>query len=126
MMARCVAITGIAGMGLAGCVGTPDTDRFRVIDKLRIDENLINVLVETSGPDADGLSTQYAECVAAKYALDQGFGFARHIRTHRANTGGNWRADAVYSITPALPKGMRNIDAEVAVQNCAELGIPTG
>ena len=124
MMGRALAITGLATMGLTGC-GSPQTaSAFRVVDTLRIDEGLVNVLVETSGPLAEEQLDAYAGCVAAKYALERGFGFARHIRTNRSETGGTWRADAVYSITPTLPKGSRTMDAEVTVQNCTELGIP--
>ena len=67
----------------------------------------------------------YAECAAAQYALIRGFGFARHVRTQLDESAGNWRADAVYTISPALPEGLRTIDAEVTVQNCGLNGIPT-
>jgi hypothetical protein len=67
----------------------------------------------------------YAECAAAQYALIRGYGFARHVRTNVDNQGSLWRADAVYTISPALPRGLSTIDAEVTVQNCAENGIPT-
>lgn len=68
---------------------------------------------------------KYAECAAAQYALIRGFGFARHLRTNIAESGGTWRADAVYTISAALPNGLRTIDAEVTVRNCGSLGIPT-
>lgn len=67
----------------------------------------------------------YAECAAAQYALIRGYGFARHVRTNVAIEGGIWRADAVYTILPSLPKGLRTIDAEVVTLNCREQGIPT-
>ena len=66
----------------------------------------------------------YARCAAAQYALIRGYGFARHVRTNVAIEGGIWRGDAVYTISPALPAGLRTIDAEVTVQNCAAEGIP--
>ena len=129
MMARAVAISGLAALGLGGCSqGEPVTavpDGLHVAQVLRIDESLVNFLVETGDEELADLLDEYAECVAAGYTLKQGFGFARHIRTNRSNTGGIWRADAVYSITPALPRGSRTMDAEVIAQNCAELGIPT-
>ena len=126
MMARALAISGFAALGLSGCTQAPQTPGFRVADLLRIDDTLINILVETTGPDAQAMAPRYVECVAAQYALDHGYGFARHIRTNRSKTGGAWQADAVYSITPALPQGSRTLDVEVIVQTCAELGIPTG
>jgi len=39
--------------------------------------------------------------------------------------GGLWRADAVYTVSSALPRGSRTIDAEVTVADCTEQGIPT-
>ena len=35
------------------------------------------------------------------------------------------QADAVYTISPALPRGLRTLDAEVVVQDCKANGIPT-
>ncbi|MEM5519862.1 hypothetical protein [Sulfitobacter sp. AS59] len=67
----------------------------------------------------------YAECAAARYTLIRGFGFARHVRTNVEIVGGVWHADAVYTISPSLPRGLKTIDAEVTVQNCMERGIPT-
>ena len=67
----------------------------------------------------------YAECAAAQYALIRGYGFARHLRTTVAEEAGLWLADAVYTISPALPRGLKTIDAEVTVSFCAENKIPT-
>ena len=73
-------------------------------------------------------SVQYvprAECAAAGYTLIRGWGFARHLRTNVDEEAGVWRADAIYTISPALPRGLRTIDAEVVALACAEKGIPT-
>ncbi|MDF1727135.1 MAG: hypothetical protein P1U53_05220 [Sulfitobacter sp.] len=67
----------------------------------------------------------YAECAAAQYTLIRGYGFARHVRTNVVQEGGIWRGDAVYTISPSLPRGIKTIDAEVVVANCVEKGIPT-
>ena len=69
--------------------------------------------------------TDYAECAVAAYALSKGYGFARHLRTKLNEEGGVWSADAVYTISPALPAGVSTIDASVTVEACAEAGIPT-
>ena len=90
-----------------------------------IADGIINVLVEARGAEAEERSGDYADCVVAGYALENRFAFARPIRKQISKIGGNWRADAVYSVSPTLPIGPRTIDAEIAVQNCAELGIPT-
>lgn len=68
---------------------------------------------------------QYADCAAAQYALIRGYGFARHVRTTLTQQGGIWAADAVYTISPALPRGLRTLDAEVVVADCEANGIPT-
>lgn len=73
------------------------------------------------GQDVDN----YAECAAAQYALIRGYGFARHVRTNLNQAGGVWMADAVYTISPSLPRGLRTIDAEVVVADCEANEIPT-
>ncbi|MFC6638499.1 hypothetical protein GV827_01200 [Sulfitobacter sp. JBTF-M27] len=86
-------------------------------------------LVQFNVAMTNALSTQdvedYAECAAAQYTLIRGYGFARHVRTNVAQQGGIWRGDAVYTISPSLPRGIKTIDAEVVAANCAERGIPT-
>lgn len=67
----------------------------------------------------------YARCAAAQYAVIRGYGFTRHVRTLVSEEAGIWRADAVYTISPALPQGERTIDAEVTVADCQLRGIPT-
>lgn len=90
-----------------------------------LDGDLVNFLVEARGALATGDVENYAECAAAQYALIRGYGFARHVRTNVDERGGIWRGDAVYTISPALPRGVRTIDAEVVVARCRERGIPT-
>jgi hypothetical protein len=85
-------------------------------------------LVQFNVAMTNALSTQdvsnYAECAAAQYTLIRGYGFARHVRTNVSMEAGIWSADAVYTISPSLPRGLKTIDAEVTAQNCAEKGIP--
>jgi hypothetical protein len=69
--------------------------------------------------------TDYAECAAAQYALIRGYGFARNVRTLMDEEGGIWAGDAVYTISSALPRGLRTIDAEVTVAECVRRSIPT-
>jgi hypothetical protein len=66
----------------------------------------------------------FAECAAAQYAMLKGFGFTRHLSINIDEEGGLWRADAVYTISPELPRGSRTMDNEVTVFGCAENGIP--
>jgi len=90
-----------------------------------IDADLVQVDARMSGARQVGDVQDYARCAAAQYALAQGYGFARHLRTNVDEKGGVWSADAVYTVSPTLPRGLQTVDAEVTVQACAENGIPT-
>lgn len=124
----------LALAGLAGCdtsAGATAAQRggfdpvYRGVETRLLQGDLVNFRVAMSGArDLDDLEA-YAACAAAQYALIRGYGFARHVRTNVAEEGGVWRADAVYTISPALPRGSETIDAEVAVDHCTEQGIPT-
>ena len=101
------------------------TPSYDGIETLLLDGDLVNFRVTMRGARDTEDVAAYARCAAAQYALIRGFGFARHLRTNVAETGGNWRGDAVYTISAALPRGSKTIDAEVAVSDCDERGIPT-
>ena len=90
-----------------------------------LDSDLVNFRVKMRGVIPREALVDYAECVAAQYAIVREFGFARHLRTNVFEEGGIWIADGVYTISSALPDGVATLDAEVVVQNCAEKGIPT-
>ena len=98
---------------------------YKGIETRLLEGDLVNFLVLMDGARDTGDVEDYAECAAAQYALIRGYGFARHVRTNVAEEGGLWRGDAVYTISPALPRGTSTIDAEVTVSNCTETGIPT-
>ncbi len=119
----------LAAGGLTGCEASQDTPQpfapeYGAIETRLLDGDLVNFLVEMRGARGQGDVADYAECAAAQYTLIRGYGFARHLRTNVDEEGGVWRADAVYTISPALPRGLKTIDAEVTVFNCAENGIP--
>lgn len=98
---------------------------YQGVETKLLDGDLVQFNVAmTKARSADNVA-EYAECAAARYTLIRGFGFARHVRTNVEIVGGVWRADAVYTISPSLPRGLKTIDAEVTVQNCMERGIPT-
>lgn len=119
LVAGCAEVDASAGRGEAGA---PKHDG---VETRLLDGDLVNFHVAMSGGAKAEDVIAYAECAAAQYALIRGFGFARHVRTQLDESAGNWRADAVYTISPALPEGLRTIDAEVTVQNCGLNGIPT-
>nr|WP_163851224.1 hypothetical protein [Pseudooceanicola aestuarii] len=87
--------------------------------------DLVNFHVRMIGARGNLDVSDYAECAAAQYTLIRGYGFARHLRTNVVEQGGLWQADAVYTISAALPDGPKTIDAEVVAAACAENGIPT-
>ena len=132
-MSRAVFISFVALVlvaGLSGC-GAPsgeqvsrDAPVYQGIDTRLLDGDLVNFHVAMTGARSVEDVGQYAECAAAQYTLIRGYGFARHVRTNVAQKGGIWRGDAVYTISPALPRGLKTIDAEVVAAHCAENGIP--
>ncbi|MGB8621918.1 MAG: hypothetical protein WCD16_03770 [Paracoccaceae bacterium] len=118
-------------LGLAACGGAEDASKaafspsYLGVETRLLDGDLVNFMVGMKGARGQEDLGHYADCAAAQYALIRGYGFARHIRTNVAQEGGVWRADAVYTISPGLPRGVQTIDAEKTVAHCADEGIPT-
>ena len=116
---------------LTACTPTevPSQDSFAPeylgIETRRLDDDLVSFLVRMKGARTNADVADYGKCAAAQYTLIRGFGFARHVRTNVQEEGGLWAGDAVYTISATLPDGLQTIDAEVAVAECAETGIPT-
>ncbi len=106
-------------------MGAPTDAVYRGVETRLMDSELVNFRVTMQGARGSGDVIAYSRCAAAQYALIRGYGFARHVRTNVAEQGGVWLADAVYTVSPALPRGFRTIDAEVTVADCTEQGIPT-
>lgn len=122
----------ISLLGLAACQPADDlvsqapmTPSYEGIETRLLDGDLVNFVVHMTGANSVEDVTQYAECAAAQYTLIRGYGFLRHVRTQATEKSGIYSADAVYTISPALPRGSKTIDAEVAVANCGASGIPT-
>ena len=126
-----VLATGILAGALAGCSDRPQagqeaaTPQYLGVETRRMDGELVNFRVRMRDARGTDDLAAYARCAAAQYSLIRGYGFARHLRTNVAQEGGIWLADAVYTISPALPRGLQTIDAEVTVADCREQGIPT-
>ncbi|SHK76238.1 hypothetical protein SAMN05444414_10193 [Roseovarius marisflavi] len=116
--------------GLSGCAeagagnGAAFQPDYGGVETRLLDGDLVNFHVSMRGARGREDVDRYAECAAAQYALIRGYGFARHLRTNLAEEGGVWRGDAIYTISAALPRGLKTIDAEVVAANCAENGIP--
>ena len=129
------ALTALSGLVLSGCApaasppdsaaGAPENAVYRGVDTRLLEDDLVNLMARMEGARGADDVIAYARCAAAQYALIRGFGFARHVRTNVDERGGIWLADAVYTVSPALPRGIRTIDAELTVADCIEQGIPT-
>ena len=129
-------ICGFCAVVLGGCGGAPAlreaptvtssdfAPAYLGIETHLLDEDLVNFQVEMTGARDREEVSRYAECAAAQYTLIRGFGFARHVRTNVAEQSGRWFGDAVYVISPSLPDGVNQLDAEVVAQDCAENSIP--
>ncbi len=127
-----IASLGIASAILSACVDQGAevgkggfAPSYIGIETILLEGDLVNFRVAMNGAQGNDDVEAYGRCAAAQYALIRGAGFARHVRTTVAQTGNTWRGDAVYLISAALPEGLRTIDAEVAVRDCGERGIPT-
>ncbi|WP_238367089.1 hypothetical protein [Mesobacterium pallidum] len=128
MRALALIPLGLAAGAIAGCDTAPEVTRFapdyQGVETRLLDGDLVNFRVAMAGARGADDVADYAECAAAQYTLIRGYGFARHLRTNVSESSGLWQADAVYTISPALPQGLKTIDAEVVAANCAENGIP--
>ncbi len=124
-------LTPLALMGLAACQPSevPDVQVFRPdyqgVETRLLADDLVNLVVTMRGARDIQDVLDYADCAVAQYTLIRGYGFARQVRTNVVEEGGLWQGDAVYTISPAVPRGLRTIDAELAVADCRAKGIPT-
>lgn len=117
-------------LALAACETPPPTaedfiPEYKGVETKLLEGDLVQFNVAMTKAQSTKDVADYARCAAAQYTLIRGYGFARHVRTNVSQEGSIWRADAVYTISPSLPRGLRTIDAEVTAQDCAERGIPT-
>ena len=122
--------TATAALGACTPAGEVPEERgqqavYQGVSTILLDDDLVSFSVAMTGARDRAEVEAYGRCAAAQYALDQGFGFARQVRTIVKKEGQTWYGDAVYVISASLPQGLRTVDAEVVATECAELGIPT-
>ncbi|MEM7519648.1 MAG: hypothetical protein AAF307_01315 [Pseudomonadota bacterium] len=98
---------------------------YRGVETRLLEGDLVQFNVSMTNALSPADVSDYAECAAARYTLIRGYGFARHVRTNVSQEETLWRGDAVYTISPSLPRGIKTIDAEVVTADCVERGIPT-
>jgi hypothetical protein len=121
--------TATAALGACAPAGEVPEERgsqavYEGVSTILLDDDLVSFSVAMRGAADRSEVEAYGRCAAAQYALDQGFGFARQVRTIVTKKGQTWYGDAVYLISAQRPEGLRTIDAEVVATECAELGIP--
>ncbi|MCA0921047.1 hypothetical protein [Pseudooceanicola nanhaiensis] len=121
-LAACTAAD--TGAEVARAAAPAGSASYEGIETRLLDGDLVSFHVKMRGARGEADVSRYAECAAAQYALIRGYGFARHVRTNVAENTGLWQADAVYTISASLPRGLSTIDAEVVAASCAENGIP--
>jgi hypothetical protein len=110
---------------IAPDVGDGSAPEYLGIQTALLDGDLVQFKLAMRGGNGRANVADYAACAAAQYALIRGAGFARQVRTNIDFQGGIWRGDAVYTISAALPRGNRTLDAETVVRDCAARGVPT-
>lgn len=129
-MVHKAAVALILAGGLAACEPMEPVEQgpfdpsYLGINTRLLDGDLVNFFVTMRGARSDADVDDYARCAAVQYALIRGYGFARHVRTQINERNGVWHGDAVYTISAALPRGLKTIDAEVGVTECIENAIP--
>ncbi len=121
--------TATAALGACTPAGEVPEERgqtavYQGVSTIRLDTDLVSFNLAMTGAKDRADVEAYGRCAAAQYALDQGFGFARHVRTIVTKKGRTWYGDAVYLISSSQPQGLRAMDAEAMASECAELGIP--
>jgi hypothetical protein len=111
--------------GARAALSPPDGAEYLGVQTQLLDANTVSFIVRMRGARDRADVVAYARCAAAQYTLIRGYGFAQHVRTNVARSGDIWEGDGGFVISPDLPAGMRNLDAEVIVDDCREQGIPT-
>ncbi len=117
--------------GLAACAdaqkpdGPVKTPDYLGVEIAPLADDLVAFRVRLRGSGDATAVEDYARCTAAGYGARGGGGFLRHLRTKTDHQGGIWSADAIYSVSSELPRGLQTIDAEVTVADCQDRAIPT-
>lgn len=124
-MRTLVIITLLAGCSEPVLTAERLIPEYRKIETRLLDKDLVQFEVEMTNALSFADVEDYAQCAAAGYTLIRGWGFARHVRTQVSEEANVWQADAVYTISPGLPRGLHTIDAEVVATSCEDRGIPT-
>ena len=89
-----------------------------------IEDGMVRIRVVVRNAKQGSEVLYFANCAAARYAINRGFSFVRHVTSTLDYNLESKSAEAVYFVSAALPVGFKKLDAEVVAVNCAENGIP--
>jgi hypothetical protein len=111
---------------LSGCLPGPRAaaPAYLGAEAVALDAELVRVTARIDGGAPED-ATRYARCATAQFALSRGARFARHLRTSVSRKAGVRIADAVYTVSPTLPRGAHPLDAAAIVADCRARGVPT-
>ena len=97
----------------------------RGIETMQFADDLMNSRVELTNTLSSTGNADYAQYTAKGYMLIQGWDFARHVCSSVERDKNIWTADAYYTISKELPRGIKTIKAGAVALAFAEHGIPT-
>ena len=103
----------------------PDRAEYLGVVPASLGGDLVLIQVAMRGARSREDVLRYADCGVAGYGLVEGLGYARHIRTTTDKTAGFWTGDAVYTLSPERPEGVRVIATRPFAEACERKGIPT-
>lgn len=115
---RPAAPAGLAPESFAGAA-------VRELGTGREGERLVSVRADLApGVDA-GVAFAYATCALADWAVANGAGYARHVRSLPVRAGGKAGIESVFTLSGGpRPMGLRVMEPEDTLRACARLGIP--
>lgn len=126
-------MAALALFALAGCeahqpsqTGAEEAPReYLGIETRMMDDELVNIRIAMKGARGAEDIDAYTDCAVAQYAQVKGYGFARKLRTKLSERGGVFNADAIYTLSAEMPRGIRIIEADKAIADCKAQSIPT-
>jgi len=89
-----------------------------------IEGGMVRIRVDVRNAKQDAAVLYFANCAAARFAINGGFAFVRNIASTIDYKSNLKSAEADYLISSDLKPGSQKLDAEVVAINCAENGIP--
>ncbi len=131
LLLACAALGGLTACARdeehvpASRLEPPRDAQYLGVETRLLDNSMVSFRVRMRGARGREDVVAYARCAAAQYALIRGYSFAQHVRTNVQTRGDVWEGDGGFVISPDLPLGLRNMDAEVIVDDCREQDIPT-